>query len=168
MKSRLTKIKEVGKNKWQQKLYLYKCSCGNEKIICGAYVNNGGTKSCGCLAREMAIKRNTTHGFFGKRIYVIYHGIKKRCEKKDSTGYNNYGGRGIKLKWKSFEEFRDDMLKSYNEHCKKFGEKYTTIDRIDNDGNYCKENCKWSTYKEQNKNRRQPLEWRNQYSLPKK
>ena len=68
--------------------------------------------------------------------------------------WDRYGGRGIKCLWESFEEFRDDMYESYLQLVKDFGEKQTTIDRKDGAGNYCRDNCRWATIKEQNNNKR--------------
>jgi len=80
--------------------------------------------------------------------------MKQRCNNPNATGYKNYGGRGIKVLWKSFQEFKNDMYESYVEHACKYGDYNTTIDRINNDGHYCKENCRWATMKEQRANSR--------------
>ncbi len=88
------------------------------------------------------------------RFKYIYYGIKQRTENKHNPSYPKYGGRGIKCLWKSFDEFKHDMFASYASHVKKFGLKQTSIDRIDNNGNYCKGNCKWSTLIEQANNKR--------------
>lgn len=95
-----------------------------------------------------------THGMYGTRFYKIWVNIKSRCFNEKVEAYKNYGGRGIKLDWDSFEKFRDDMYESYLDHIGKFSEKETEIDRINNDENYNKENCKWSTRKENSNNRR--------------
>lgn len=97
------------------------------------------------------------HGMKGTRIYNIWKGIKVRCYNKNRIYYKNYGGRGIIVcdRWlNSFENFYEDMSLSYISHCKKHGEVDTTIDRINNDGNYEKDNCKWSTKLEQSINSR--------------
>jgi len=93
-----------------------------------------------------------THGMFGTKFYYKYFAIVQRCNDSKATSYPRYGALGIKNLWTSFEEFRDDMYESYLEHIEKFGERNTTIDRINSKGNYHKENCRWATMKEQARN----------------
>lgn len=85
----------------------------------------------------------------GTRFYNIWCSMKQRCEYPKHNRFKNYGGRGIKILWKSFEEFKKDMYKSYQ----KSGEIGMSIDRIDSDGHYCKENCRWVSLWKQNLNR---------------
>lgn len=99
----------------------------------------------------------TKHGMCKTKFYIAYHGMYQRCNNPTCKRYYRYGGRGIKNLWKSFEEFRDDMYGDYLKHIEKFGEKNTTLDRIDNNGNYCKENCHWATWEQQRDNKPNPV-----------
>jgi len=101
-----------------------------------------------------AKKKYLKHGLRKSPFYNIWYLIHARCNNVKNHKYPNYGGRGIKCLWRNFMEFRDDMYESYTEHVEKFGEKQTSIDRVDNDSHYCKENCRWATVLEQGRNKR--------------
>ena len=94
------------------------------------------------------------HGMSKSDFYHVWEAAKRRCNNPHDPRYKDYGGRGIKCLWNKFEEFYSEMYPSYLIHFKVNGQSNTTLDRIDNSGNYCKENCKWSTRKEQQNNMR--------------
>lgn len=156
--NKLTTIKFICKNGHQNRAkWLFRCDCGNEKILDKGKVTGGYTKSCNCLMikeQERFVKNATTHSLSGGRSkkrpeYNAWVGIKRRCLNVNDASYHNYGGRGIKVcnRWKdSFKNFWDDMGKRPS--------KKHSIDRINNDGNYEPNNCRWATDLQQMRNKR--------------
>ena len=148
--------KEYAKGKYVHYCHCI-CDCENktEKDVRACYLLAGSISDCGCMRSEHGRKASTHHGMKFTRIYDIWQDIKGRCNRPSTVGYKNYGGRGITYdsRWEKFEPFYEDMGKSYEEHVREFGEKDTSIDRINVDGNYCKDNCKWSTIEEQANNK---------------
>lgn len=121
-----------------------KCECGTVRAVANKALRDGSSMSCGCGQRDAV----TTHGLKNSKEYNSWNAMMDRCRNPRSKDWDNYGGRGIKVckRWNNFVSFLEDMGKR-PPHC-------SSIERKDNNGDYCKSNCKWATSKEQGRNKR--------------
>lgn len=122
-----------------------KCSCGNTKKVNGATVRLGRTKSCGCLGTEQRKIAQTIHGRSKNKEYRAYYGAKRRCTDPKDKHFKDYGERGIKFLFPSFQNFYAELGSC---------PKGMSLDRIDNNSNYKPGNVRWATIKEQSRNKR--------------
>lgn len=126
------------------------CDCGKICVIDASSLKSGNTQSCGCLARETKGKASIKHGKRKTPLYNVWTLMKQRCHNETNKSYRLYGKRGIQV----CDEWKDDFDKFYAWCMENGYKKGMQIDRIDTDGNYCPENCRFVTLKENENNRR--------------
>lgn len=145
---RLVVIERMKNSNDGKAMWLCRCDCGNKTIVPTCNLNNGHSKSCGCMTAESASKRNRTHGDRHTRLYGIWTNMKTRCTNDNCNRSKYYLKKGISVceEWESYENFKKWSLENgYNDSL--------TLDRIDNSKGYEPSNCRWATYKQQERNK---------------
>jgi len=154
---RLTYIEDVINQKVKGRHCLFQCECGNKKVIWLPDVKRGNAKSCGCYKIETVIRQSTTHGLSKTNTYSTWEGIIQRMTNENKSGSKDYLKRiDIDPRWFKFENFLNDM------GIKPDGK---TIDRIDNNAGYWKDNCRWTNNHIQSRNKRSNVKYKGEYAV---
>lgn len=151
---RLTVMYRNNENKRRHSSWHCKCDCGNETNVITSHLTSGVIQSCGCLGRDHRAESRTKHHKSHTRLYNVWNGMRQRCNDPNHKSYSNYGGRGIKVcdEWSEYSVFEKWALDNGYDVNAEYG--ICTLDRIDVNGNYSPDNCRWVDIPTQAKNKR--------------
>lgn len=144
---RWTVVSASDEKRNRKRMWLCRCMCGTERLVVAGNLRSGVSKSCGCLHLENIHAKRFRHGRnTADRTYQSWSSMRDRCNNPRNAKFHRYGGRGIRVceRWNSFENFLADMGECPPEF---------SIERMNNDGHYEKDNCKWASRREQSLNK---------------